>query len=197
MSLTIQVTNEQLTALIAQIGKSSPDNEKILTDFFAEHQQQKKKRGRPAKKKSLDAEDPAKKEDSDAEAPAEEVPKKKRGRPAKKKSPDAEAPVKKEDSDAEAPAEVVPKKNRVAREEVDSEFWGNLDERDFQTYNFEDDKSSKFWKFCQDGNKVLICYGKCGKTGTLQQKTFESEEAVSKFLFKETASKEKKGYTLV
>ena len=164
----------------------------------------KKKRGRPAKKKSPVADDVVPKDKSDAEedvAPQEDVvpKKKKRGRPAKKKSPGAEEVVKEDISGDEDKNEQKdsPKKARVAREEVDSDFWGDLDDRDFLTYNYNDDKSSKFWQYCQYGNKVLICYGKCGKNGAIQQKTFENNEAVSKFLSKETASKEKKGYILV
>ena len=293
MSLAYTISNQQLADLIATLSKNNPENEKILTDFFDLNRQVKKKRGRPAKEKTLDAGDAAKKEDSGADAPAEILPKKKRGRPSKKESPKVDdsikndspavnEPIKKDDSDAKAedlkvPAEEIskkkkglpakkkedsidnnvkddkdnkddkddkdnkddsdqkkdeaskkkrgrpskkdaskdeaviqkdisndlpqeneiPKKKRATREEIDTEFWGDLNDRKFQTYNFEDEKSAKFWEFCQDGTKILIRYGKSGKTGALQQKSFENTEDLSKFLSKETIAKEKKGYVMV
>ena len=284
MSLTYTISNEHLADLIATLSKNNPENEKILTDFFDLNRQVKKKRGRPAKEKTLDAEDAAKKEDSGADAPAEVLPKKKRGRPSKKESPkvddsikndspEVKEPVKEDDPDAKEgelkiPAEEIPKKKkgrpakkkedsidnnvkddkdnkddsdqkkdeapkkkrgrpskkdaskdeaviqkdisndipqeneipkkkRATREEIDTEFWGDLNDRKFQTYNFEDEKSAKFWEFCQDGTKILIRYGKSGKTGALQQKSFENTEDLSKFLNKETIAKEKKGYVMV
>ena len=284
MSLKYTISNEHLADLIATLSKNNPENEKILTDFFDLNRQVKKKRGRPAKEKTLDAEDAAKKEDSGADAPAEVVPKKKRGRPSKKESPkvddsikndspEVKEPVKEDDSDAKegelkVPAEEIPKKKkgrpakkkedsidnnvkddkdnkddsdqkkdeahkkkrgrpskkdaskdeapiqkdisndvaqeneipkkkRATREEIDTEFWGDLNDRKFQTYNFEDEKSAKFWEFCQDGTKILIRYGKSGKTGALQQKSFKNTEDLSKFLSKETIAKEKKGYVMV
>ena len=247
MSLAYTISNEQLADLIATLSKNNPENEKILTDFFDLNRQVKKKRGRPAKEKTLDAGDAAKKEDSGADAPAEILPKKKRGRPSKKESPKVDdsikndspavnEPIKKDDSDAKAedlkiPAEEIPKKKRgrpskkdaskdeaviqkdisndlpqeneipkkkrATREEIDTEFWGDLNDRKFQTYNFEDEKSAKFWEFCQDGTKILIRYGKSGKRGALQQKSFENTEDLSKFLSKETIAKEKKGYVMV
>ena len=284
MSLTYTISNEHLADLIATLSKNNPENEKILTDFFDLNRQVKKKRGRPAKEKTLDAEDAAKKEDSGADAPAEVLPKKKRGRPSKKESPkvddsikndspEVKEPVKEDDPDAkegelkipaeeipkkkkgrpakkkedsidnnvkddkdnkddsdqkkdeshkkkrgrpskkdaskdEAPIQKdisndvaqeneIPKKKRATREEIDTEFWGDLNDRKFQTYNFEDEKSAKFWEFCQDGTKILIRYGKSGKTGALQQKSFKNTEDLSKFLSKETIAKEKKGYVMV
>ncbi len=90
-----------------------------------------------------------------------------------------------------------PKKERKPRkekEEVNADIWGDLEEREFTRMTFQDTKSDKFWECDREGNVTLVRYGKTGGKGVMQQKTFEDEEAASKFLEKEILGKEKKGY---
>ena len=40
-------------------------------------------------------------------------------------------------------------------------------------FEYQDDKSSKFWEVTQDGGTVTVRYGKTGTAGQTQEKVFE------------------------
>jgi len=190
MANVYTISNEALNQFLAELQTSDT---KLMAqqfeEFLSKHLTPKAKRGRPSKKTPAADENPVVEEVSKDE----EKPKKKRGRPSKK-NPDAdEKPVVEEVSkDDEKPKKE--RKPRKEKEEVNAGLWGDLEEREFTRMNFQEGSSDKFWECAQEGNVTLVRYGKTGTKGTLQQKTFEDEEAASKFLEKEILGKEKKGY---
>jgi len=66
-----------------------------------------------------------------------------------------------------------------------------------QRFEFNDDKSSKFWEIEIGTNEFTVCYGKIGTNGTTQVKTFGSAEETEKAANKLIAEKTKKGYEKV
>ena len=95
------------------------------------------------------------------------------------------------------PKKSTPKKStKKDKEEIDWERWGEVDDISFTRFICSEGKSNKFWEYAFDDECVLIRYGKIGSKGVMQQKTFDDEEAASKFILKETAAKEKKGYEM-
>ena len=118
-----------------------------------------------------------------------ETPKAKKETPkAKKETPKAKKIAKKESNNSS--------KSKKEKEEIDWDFWGDLEEIEFTRFICNDDKSSKFWEFTLEDNKILVRYGKIGSDGTIQQKSFDSDNDASKYIVKETAAKEKKGYIM-
>ncbi|MDU1892159.1 MAG: ankyrin repeat domain-containing protein [Dysgonomonas sp.] len=63
-----------------------------------------------------------------------------------------------------------------------------------RTFNYSDDKSSKFWSIDISENTFTVNYGKIGTAGQTQTKTFADEEACQKEANKLIAEKTKKGY---
>lgn len=63
-----------------------------------------------------------------------------------------------------------------------------------RTFDYQDDKSSKFWEVTQNGNVVTVRYGKTGTTGQTQDKTFDDAAAAVKHKAKLIAEKVGKGY---
>ena len=106
----------------------------------------------------------------------------------KKETPKAKKIAKKDSKDSS--------KSKKEKEEIDWDFWGDIDDIEFTRFVCEDDKSSKFWEFKLNNEKILVRYGKIGSEGTTQQKTFDSDKEASKYIVKETATKEKKGYIM-
>ena len=77
-----------------------------------------------------------------------------------------------------------------------SDFWGDVDDLDWDTYTFSDgDKSNKFWEYFVKEDKLLVRYGKIGSKGVLSQTSYSSEKEVEKEVEKLVASKKKKGYS--
>ena len=107
---------------------------------------------------------------------------------AKKETPKAKKIAKKDSKDSS--------KSKKEKEEIDWDFWGDIDDIEFTRFVCEDDKSSKFWEFNLNDDKILVRYGKIGSEGTIQQKTFDSDKEASKYIVKETSAKEKKGYIM-
>lgn len=64
-------------------------------------------------------------------------------------------------------------------------------------YEFQDGKSNKFWEITVEGDCYHVRYGKVGTDGQTSTKAFSSAEEAEKAAEKLTASKVKKGYTLV
>ena len=99
------------------------------------------------------------------------------------------------ESDTDSPVQKnTPKMARAPKEEIDFEFFGDLDSLIWENLTLENEKSNKFWRIATKDNKVLINFGKQGAKGTSQQKTFETSEMAEDFLQKEIALKLKKGY---
>ena len=99
------------------------------------------------------------------------------------------------ESDTDSPVQKnTPKRARAPKEEIDFEFFGDLDSLIWENLTLENEKSNKFWRIATKDNKVLINFGKQGAKGTSQQKTFETSEMAEDFLQKEIALKLKKGY---
>jgi predicted DNA-binding WGR domain protein len=63
-----------------------------------------------------------------------------------------------------------------------------------RTFEFKDDKSSKFREITQNGNSVTVRYGKTGTQGQSQDKVFEEAVAASKHADKLIKEKTGKGY---
>lgn len=63
-----------------------------------------------------------------------------------------------------------------------------------QYFEFNDDKSSKFWEVIVDGCTVITRYGKIGADGATSSKDWETEEEAEKEAQKLINSKVKKGY---
>jgi predicted DNA-binding WGR domain protein len=61
-------------------------------------------------------------------------------------------------------------------------------------FEYQDDKSSKFWEITIDDKTVTTRYGKIGTTGQTANKTFESVEKAEKEYNKLVVEKTKKGY---
>ena len=99
------------------------------------------------------------------------------------------------ESDTDSPVQKnTPKRARAPKEEIDFEFFGDLDSLIWENLTLENEKSNKFWRIATKDNKVLINFGKQGAKGSSQQKTFETSEMAEDFLQKEIALKLKKGY---
>ena len=63
-----------------------------------------------------------------------------------------------------------------------------------RTFEFKDDKSSKFWEITQSGASVTVRYGKTGTAGQSQTKAFEDANVAAKHLLKQITEKLGKGY---
>ena len=102
----------------------------------------------------------------------------------------------------EVPEKDEPKqrKPRNPKELIDLSFWisdgESFDDLSFTRMIHNDgEKTNKYWEHLLKENKVLIRYGKVGGKGTLQQKSFETNQDAEGFLTKEIRNKEKKGYS--
>ena len=159
-------------------GKKSKKVEPELSDNDdnSEDEVVEKPKKTPKGKKSKKVEPELSDKDEDSEDEVEDKPKK-----ATKK--------KKNKSDEE-------KKPKKEKEEIDWDKWGDVEDITFTRFTCSDGKSNKFWEYAFDEEYVLIRYGKIGSKGVMQQKTFEDEQEASKFILKETAAKEKKGYEM-
>jgi predicted DNA-binding WGR domain protein len=65
-----------------------------------------------------------------------------------------------------------------------------------QRYEYNDDKSSKFWEVQVDGNDLNVCYGRIGTDGQTKTKTFGDAAAANKERDKLIKEKTGKGYVL-
>ena len=63
-----------------------------------------------------------------------------------------------------------------------------------RTFEFNDEKSSKFWSIETNNNELSVTFGKIGTNGQSQTKSFASEEACAKEAEKLIREKTKKGY---
>lgn len=63
-----------------------------------------------------------------------------------------------------------------------------------RTFEYKDDKSSKFWEVTQAGSSVMLRYGRTGSDGQTQEKMFSDSAAASKHVAKLVAEKSGKGY---
>jgi predicted DNA-binding WGR domain protein len=63
-----------------------------------------------------------------------------------------------------------------------------------RTFDYADDKSSKFWEIRQCGNTVTVRYGKTGTNGQTQEKGFVDAVAADKHVAKLITEKTGKGY---
>ena len=63
-----------------------------------------------------------------------------------------------------------------------------------RTFEFKDDKSSKFWEINQTGSTVTVRYGKTGTNGQSQEKVFDDASAASRHVAKLITEKTGKGY---
>jgi len=63
-----------------------------------------------------------------------------------------------------------------------------------RTFEFKDDKSSKFWEITQAGSMVTVRYGKTGTHGQTQEKVFADASVASKHVEKLVTEKTGKGY---
>lgn len=61
-------------------------------------------------------------------------------------------------------------------------------------FEFQDDKSAKFWEVTTDGTTVTVRYGKIGTTGQSKSKEFPDADAAAKHMNKLVAEKTGKGY---
>ena len=61
-------------------------------------------------------------------------------------------------------------------------------------FEYNDDKSSKFWEIAVEGASHTVCYGRIGTDGQKKTKEFDSTEAASKDADKLIGQKTKKGY---
>ncbi len=64
-------------------------------------------------------------------------------------------------------------------------------------FEYNDEKSSKFWEIAVEGASHTVCYGKIGANGQSKTKDFDSEEAAAKDADKLIGQKTKKGYVEV
>jgi predicted DNA-binding WGR domain protein len=63
-----------------------------------------------------------------------------------------------------------------------------------RTFEFNDDKSNKFWSIEPNEKEFTVIFGKTGTSGQSQTKTFRNEELCQKEVRKLIAEKQKKGY---
>ena len=63
-----------------------------------------------------------------------------------------------------------------------------------RTFNFNDDKSSKFWSIESNGSEFTVNYGRIGTSGQTQTKSFGSDEECQKAVDKLIKEKTGKGY---
>jgi predicted DNA-binding WGR domain protein len=63
-----------------------------------------------------------------------------------------------------------------------------------RVFNYQDDKSSKFWEITQSGVTVMVRFGKIGTQGQRQEKTFAEVASAAKHAAKLIAEKTAKGY---
>ena len=63
-----------------------------------------------------------------------------------------------------------------------------------RTFQYEDDKSSKFWEVTQTDTTVVVRFGKTGTQGQTQEKGFADAAAAAKHAAKLIAEKTAKGY---
>ena len=63
-----------------------------------------------------------------------------------------------------------------------------------RTFEFKDEKSSKFWEITQSGNSVTVRYGKTGTNGQSQDKVFTDASTASKHVERLIQEKTTKGY---
>ena len=63
-----------------------------------------------------------------------------------------------------------------------------------RTFEFKDDKSSKFWEITQTGSTVTVRYGKTGTNGQTQEKVFDDASVASRHVSKLVTEKTGKGY---
>jgi predicted DNA-binding WGR domain protein len=61
-------------------------------------------------------------------------------------------------------------------------------------FEYQDNKSHKFWEITLEGLNLTTCYGKINTDGQVSEKTFESIEKAEKEYNKLIAEKTKKGY---
>lgn len=66
-----------------------------------------------------------------------------------------------------------------------------------KTFEYKDDKSSKFWDVTQAGSTVTVRYGKTGANGQTQEKVFNDAEAATQHVERLIAEKTGKGYVQV
>ena len=152
----------------------------------------KKKETPKAKKETSKAKKETPKAKKETSKAKKETPKAKKETPkAKKETPKDKKIAKKDSKDSKDSS-----KSKKEKEEIDWDSWGDIDDIEFTRFVCEDDKSSKFWEFKLNDDKILVRYGKIGSEGTIQQKTFDSDKDASKYIVKETSAKEKKGYIM-
>ena len=121
-------------------------------------------------------------------------PKKKVKKDSKKKDSPKKT-VKKDSKKKDSPKKTVKK----GKEVVNLDFWGDLDNLDWDRYTFSDgNKSNKFWEYTTyddyPSKILLVRYGKIGNKGTLVQTTYDTKEEADVEIKKLVKSKEKKGY---
>ena len=63
-----------------------------------------------------------------------------------------------------------------------------------RTFNFNDDKSAKFWSIETNGSEFTVNYGRIGTNGQTQTKSFGSDEECQKAADKLIKEKTGKGY---
>ena len=63
-----------------------------------------------------------------------------------------------------------------------------------RTFEYKDDKSSKFWEVTHAESTVTVRYGKTGTNGQAQEKVFDDAAVASKYVAKLIAAKTGKGY---
>lgn len=61
-------------------------------------------------------------------------------------------------------------------------------------FEYNDDKSNKFWEISFEGNSYTVHFGRVGTSGQSKAKSFDSREAMEKDANKLIAQKTKKGY---
>ncbi len=64
----------------------------------------------------------------------------------------------------------------------------------FMRFNFKDESSNKFWEIAQDGNRMIVRFGKTGTNGQENVKVFETDEQAKIEIDKLIQQKVKKGY---
>ena len=69
-----------------------------------------------------------------------------------------------------------------------------MKETQTKSFDFQDEKSSKFWEITQVQGSVTVRYGKKGTNGQSQVKEFADEAAASKHVQRLIAEKLEKGY---
>ena len=69
----------------------------------------------------------------------------------------------------------------------------NTDENN-NYYEYDDGKTSKFWRITTQGKEVIVHYGRLGTDGQTRARTFDDETEVDKHLKSMIKEKIKKGY---